>query len=310
MTTKKTRPHIGAVVVASLAAVLGTAGCADAEAVNLFIKNGDTQPVTVTLRADNNNCYESDQTALGQIWNIPPAGQVKMFFWRVGGHGCNGRQGEFELEFDPAVGASKVTHFDYDSHGGLEVSSGRANVYPGALKEIKGEGNGDTTYTYVTFRLHEPVVAGKSVGHWDKICDNICNYQHMHTVTTTSTTTKNYTESETRSISSSLESKMEFEGIGSLTGTISTETAKTIGKEMSDSFQRGETYSDVDNYVFTPEQMRDLKVYAIWQWVADTYLSNGQIATVRSRSFTCTPDANPPRYLPGAAEAVKACRGG
>lgn len=54
-----------------------------------------------------------------------------MFFWRVGGHGCNGRQGEFELAFNPAVGANQITHFDYDSHDGLEISDG--HVYPGKL---------------------------------------------------------------------------------------------------------------------------------------------------------------------------------
>jgi hypothetical protein len=302
--------HIAAVGVASLASVLGTAGRADAEAINLFIKNGDTQPVTVTLKTDNYNCYESDQTILGQIWKIPPGSQVKMFFWRVGGHGCNGRQGEFELEFNPSVDEKKVTHFDYDSHGGLEVSSGHANIYPGTLVPKSPQDEGDKTYTYVTHRLHEPITAGKSVGHWTAICENICNYQHVHTVDTTSTTTKTYTDEEKKSITSSLESKMEFEGIGSLKGTITTETARTIGKQMSVSFQRGETYSDVDNYVFTPEQMRDLKVYAIWQWVADTYLSNSEVATLRSRSFTCTPDANPPQYLPGSPEALKACRGG
>lgn len=170
--------------------------------------------------------------------------------------------------------------------------------------------DGDKTYTYVTYRLHEPITAGKSVGHWISICENVCNYQHVHTVATTSTTTKTYTDEQKTSITSSLESKIEFEGIGSLTGTITTESARTIGKQMSDSFQRGETYSDADNYVFTPEQMRDLKVFAIWQWIADTYLSNGEVATMRSRSFTCTPDANPPQYLPGSPAALKACRGG
>src|ERR1700754_985817 len=127
MRTGKVLRYVFAVGAVSVATVLGATGRADAEAANLFIKNGDTQLVTVTLRTDNNNCYESDQTTLGQIWEIPPGGQVKMFFWRVGGHGCNGRQGEFELEFNPPVGANKVTHFDYDSHGGLEVCGGHAD---------------------------------------------------------------------------------------------------------------------------------------------------------------------------------------
>ena len=236
MLTKKSLRRIGAAGVVSLASVLGTAESADAEAVNLFIKNGDTQPVTVTLQTENNNCYESDQTTLGQVWEIAPGGQVKMFFWRVGGHGCNGRQGEFELAFDPPVGANKTTHFDYDSHGGLELSGGHANVYPGKLVPKSPQDDGDKTYTYITPLLHQPITAGKSVGHWLSICRTSATHQHVHTVATTSTTTKTYTDEERNSIKSGLQSKMEFEGIGSLKGSITTESARTIGKQMSNLF--------------------------------------------------------------------------
>jgi hypothetical protein len=156
----------------------------------------------------------------------------------------------------------------------------------------------------------EAITALKSVGHWNVICEAICNYRSIHPVATTLTTTKTYTNEERNSIASSLESKLEFEGIGSIKGKITTESARTIGKQMSNSFEHGETFSDADNYVFTPEQMRDLKVYAIWQWVADISMSDGSLATIRSRFFTCTPDGNRPQYLPGAPEALKACTGG
>jgi hypothetical protein len=310
MITKKSLHRIGAAGVVSLASVLGTAGRADAEAINLFIKNGDTQSVKVTLQTDNNNCYESNQTALGQTWTIKAGDQVKMFFWRVGGHGCNGKQGEFQLAFDPPAGDYKTAHFDYDNDGGLQVSGNQANVYPGKLVPKSPQDNGDKTYTFVTDRLHEPITSGNAVGSWLLICSNNCNYQHVHTVETTSTTTKTYTDEEKNAIKSSLESKMEFEGIGSVTAGITNEYAKTVARQMSDSLQRGETFSDADNYVFTPEQMRDLNIFAIWQWVAETSLSNGSVAEIRSRSFTCTPDGHSPQYLPGASEAVKACHGG
>jgi hypothetical protein len=102
-----------------------------------------------------------------------------MFFWRVGGHGCNGKQGEFELKFDPPDGDNVRTHFDYDSHGGLEVTRGPGypNIYRGQLVPNNPQGDGDKTYTYVTALLHPLVTAGKSVGQWTLICQGICNYQ-------------------------------------------------------------------------------------------------------------------------------------
>jgi hypothetical protein len=104
--------------------------------------------------------------------------------------------------------------------------------------------------------------------------------------------------------------KLEFEGIGSVKGSISTESARTIGRQMSESFQRGETFSDADNYVFTPEEMIALNVQAIWQWVAEITFSDGNTDMIRSRSFTCTPNGDPPQYLPGSPQDVKACNGG
>jgi hypothetical protein len=56
--------------------------------------------------------------------------------------------------------------------------------------------------------------------------------------------------------------------------------------------------------------MRDLKIHVIWQWVADTHYSVGSTDTtdtIRSRSFTCTPNGDAPKYLPNSPEDVKAC---
>jgi hypothetical protein len=54
--------------------------------------------------------------------------------------------------------------------------------------------------------------------------------------------------------------------------------------------------------------MRDLNIFALWQWIAETKLSTGEIVTVRSPKITCTPDANSPQYLPGMPQDLKACR--
>jgi hypothetical protein len=273
---------------------------------DLYIKNVDAMPVTITLLNDKNNCYEGD-VPLGQIWeNLAPGKQVKIRLARVQGHGCDGRQGEFELEFKPGVGVNTNQHFDFDNSGGLELSSGHPNQYPG---QLSGKSPRDGSYTYTTFRQPE-ITSGRAVGKWLLLCQQVCNYSAQDARTSSQTTTKTYTDEEKRAIKASLESGLEFKGVGSAKSKIEASYEKTIGHSMSESFERGETFTDTRNYVYTPEQMRTYNVFAMWQWIAETYLSNGEIITVRSPKITCTPDDNPPTYLPGSPEDLRACRSG
>jgi hypothetical protein len=271
---------------------------------DLYIKNIDSQPITIKLLTEENNCYEGN-VPLGQIWeNLAPGSTIKITLARVQGHGCDGRQGEFTLEFTPGVGVKTKQHFDFDNGGNLGLTGGYPNQYPGSLS---GKNRVNESYTYTTFQ-HPPVTAGEALGRWSLLCQQICNYSAQDARTTSQTTTKTYSDEEKRAIKTSLESKLEFEGVGSLTGTIETSYEKTIGHSMSESFQRGETWTDTRSYVYTPEQMRDLNIFALWQWIAETKLSTGEIVTVRSPKITCTPDANSPQYLPGMPQDLKACR--
>jgi hypothetical protein len=269
--------------------------------IHLHIQNVDSQPVTVELLNDNFNCYEGP-VSLGQIWeNLATGASVTMDLYRVHGHGCDGRQGEFELKFTPGAGIYTTQHFDFDNDGHLELSSGHPNQYPGQLRM-----NASADYTYSTYK-RPAVTAGHAIGRWDELCEQICNYSIQDAVSTSNTKTNTYSEEEKHAIEASLETGVEVEGVGSAKSTISATWEKDSGKSMSEAFARGETWTDTRTYSYTPEQMAQFHVFAVWQWIAETHLSNGTVATVRSPHITCTPDAVPPAYVPGSPEELTAC---
>jgi hypothetical protein len=269
----------------------------------LILKNPDTRTVRVTLQTDDSNCYEGSPP-LGEVMELPPGGQYRMNLSRVQGHGCNGRQGEFTLQFNPAPPNRSQQHFDFSNDDSLNLTGGRPNVYPGTLS---GKNPGDRSYTYT---LYKPaaIIAGKAVGSWRNVCQQICNNSTAISKSITKTTERTESEDVTRAVSVSLEAGVEFEGMSASTSVTMSEE-KRIGRSMSQSLARGETFSDTRNYVFTPEQMRDFNIFAVWQWVARTTLSDGSTFTVGSNEVTCTRDARPPTYLPGSPEDLKACRG-
>ncbi len=114
------------VLLAAIAGVSITAWSpnAFADPFDLYIKNIDHQPVTVTLSKENSNCFETDAKQLGEVFeNVAPGKQVLIHAWKKGGHGCNGLQGEFEVVFNPGVGRRTTQHFDFDSEGALELTT-------------------------------------------------------------------------------------------------------------------------------------------------------------------------------------------
>ncbi len=299
------QPYLAAAVLAVLFLCAPKDVQAASRVFDLYIKNDDTMPITITLLKDNYNCYEGD-VPLGQIWeNLAPGEQIKIRLARVQGHGCDGKQGEFEVQFKPGVSESKTNqHFDFDNSGGLQLSSGHPNQYPGHLS---GKNPRDGSYTYTTFR-HDKIVAGPAVGKWSLLCQQICNYSTQDARTTIQTTTKTYTEEEKSAIKASLEAGLEFKGVGSVKSKIETSHEKTIGQSMSESFERGETWIDTRNYTYTPKEMIDYNIFAVWQWIAVTKLSTGEIVTVRSPKITCTSDGAEPKYLPNDPSDLQACR--
>ena len=285
-----------------LATTFIVSAAAARETSTLWLKNIDHQPVTMTLSSDNNNCYEG-LPPLGEVWeNVAPGAQVKMFLSRKQGHNCDGEQGQFEIVFDPGVGLKKIQHFDFSNEGELQLTT-RANTYPGALARTAYK-----VFTYTTFKTPEIKVSGPAVGSWRLICEQICNRTLTEQKSKEHNSTTRLTEETTHRIATSLEAGVAMEEVGSVKTTIESSLEKKIGREMSQSYTAGETNIDTSNYTFTQEQMRDFNIFAVWQWVATTPLSDGQQILVASNKFTCTPDAATPTYYPGSEKDLTACR--
>ena len=112
-------------------------------------------------------------------------------------------QGEFEVVFNPGVSETKTTqHFDYDSDGNLELSTGpgHENRYPGILTD-----NGNHRYTYTTFENAVVTAVGAPEGSWRLICEQLCNQNATHQVVKEHDTKRTFSDATTRSITASLE---------------------------------------------------------------------------------------------------------
>jgi len=270
----------------------------------LRIFNTDSQPITITISNENYNCYEGDPPIGNSFNNVQPGEYKTIMLSRVQGHGCDGRQGEFELVFSPGYNGYTVQHFDFDNDGGLELSSGHPNVYPGRLTRSP-----DGSYTYFTAR-HAEITASAPAAGWALICQSICARSISYQLITTRSTEKRTSEQTRTAIEAALKSSLKFEGVGGIEGSLKTTRERTIGAEMAETLSRAESNTDTFTFNFDSSQMKAPNIFAVWQWTATTKLSDGNVATVRSNKFTCTPDGQAPNYFPGSAEDVRACRGG
>jgi len=128
-------------------------------------------------------------------------------------------------------------------------------------------------------------------------------------ITNTTTNEKSQSRETTQAISIALEGGVDFPG-GAAKTTMTASQEKKVGHSMSQSISRGETNTKGKTIIFTPEQMRDLGIFSVWQWVASTQMSTGSQIIVTTDKISCSADGNPPTYLPGAREDIEACRGG
>jgi hypothetical protein len=268
--------------------------------VFLTLSNVDTQIINVTLLDEDHNCYEGSPP-YGEVMVLPPGGKYTMKLYHVRGHGCDGKQGEFALRFSPAPQYRNTQHFDFDNGCSLQLTGGRANPYPGTLI------GANCIYLYTLFKP-ETITAQPSVGSWRLVCQQICNNTTAIGRSVTNTTQTTDSEEVKKAVSASLQAGVSLEGV-TVKDTFTVSREKTVGHTMSVSVSNGETFSDTRNYVFTPEQMIAYNIFAVWQWVATTPLSDGGVFTVGSNMVTCTPPGvAKPDYLPGSAEDQVACR--
>lgn len=130
---------------------------------DLHLKNVNSVPVSFTLSATGHNCYQGSAIPGEKYSNIAPGRSVKITLARVQGHGCNGHNGIFVVEFDPSEGHRNKQHFVMDNGGTLALDTRYANAYPGRLSQKYLQ---DESYTYTTIK-REKESASKPVGSWE-----------------------------------------------------------------------------------------------------------------------------------------------
>jgi hypothetical protein len=294
--------------IAAAAAVAAMTAASQAHAYRQFdlnIQNVDSKPVTITLLKDIFNCYEGSPN-LGETASIPAGGRYTIHLARVQGHGCDGKQGEFGVQFSPGAGDAKdIQRFDFDNDGGLNLSGWYPNRYPGTL--MRDPGN-PANYVYTTWRPAAVTATGPSVGTWMLMCQQICNRILIDSTTFEHTVTNSTSQEVKTAVTASFNAGVKFDGVEA-GGGVSTTQEKTIGQSMADSIMRGQYHTDTQGYVLTPEQMTANNIFALWLWIATTPLSDGEVIVVPSAMVTCTPDGRKPQYLPGSDADLRACRG-
>jgi hypothetical protein len=253
----------------------------------LFIENVDYKPVKVTL-SSGDGCYEGDN---GGTFNIAPGEKFKITLARVQGHGCNGKNGHFTLEFDPAVGLKKTQNFAFDNGGSLWLHT-TADAYPGLLSAKSGK---DESYTYTTFK--NQITAGKVTGSWDLVFGGTINKNVSKGVSYEKTNTKQVSPEIIKAISVSLESGMEFE-LASVKASVTASKEKIQRTFMSTTLE-GKSSGETLAYNKMVEKSKAGKINAVWQWVGSTKMSDGSVILIGTNMFTCTPDFDEPNYLPG-----------
>ena len=289
-----------------------TLGAHDASAddirFDLYVKNIDRFPVTIKLK-DSNTCYQG--AVVGTIHEIAP-GQTSpaMPMMRSQWHGCDGEGGIICIAFDPPVGANKdgCLSFTNDRQLFEYAEPGHPNPYPGTLQPKDRASN---SYTYLTWAHPSVQPSSRPVARWEKVCQQICNRQTTHTVSEEAEKSKGVTEEDKKSLSLSVTAGITPPPTGGPSGGVTWTSGmeQSIARTMNESISRGEIYADTNNYTYTPEQMQQLNIFAIWRFVADTKLINGKMITISTNEFTCTSDANPPMYLPGSSRDKGTCTG-
>lgn len=274
----------------------------------LDVKNNEEVPLTITISAKGHNCYEPNPEGLpGTIKTIAPGSSYGWWINRRQGHGCDGEQGVFMMTFDPYLkdGAKRdTTCFTFDNAMHLGINNGCVNQYQGTLVKTDSD-----KYQYQSSGLVKKLSAVRQGGEWELICSGVCDRSTMKSTSETKSESKTLSTQQTNAIASSLKITVK-DPIGiDVEGSVSSSSSKTLGKVMADSFSRGETNTDTSKYSRTAQEMKEMNIQAMWQWVEPMHLSDGTKYVVRSNLVTCTSNSLAPSYGPTDPRANQTCTG-
>ena len=259
------------------------------------IHNPDTDPnseLKVTLTAGS--CYEGTMPN-GQNYYIK-GGQTLLLgdVARVQGNGCDGEQGYFTLTFSPNPREQSQVNFHFSNDGGMATYG--ANQYPGVLNPKVGNG-----YTYTSYEWPK---ASKVVGRWKWVCGNVCNESVTESFSLSEGTEENKSTQVTNAVSASLTM-----GVGYAEGTVSASHEKSMTDEFTRIVNSTKSVATTKNLVFKQDELRDLGIHAIWQWIGETKYQ-GSPYTISTSIMTCTSGTDAPTYGPFDVASVGTCTGG
>jgi hypothetical protein len=105
-----------------------------AAAKTLNIVNYFAEAIDAVVTGNDFNCCDSPRP--GQvIGRIPPNGKTSFVYQRTDGHGCNGRQGQFQLSFESRF----LLDMDFDADANIEITTAPTTF--GAFLNADKDGN-------------------------------------------------------------------------------------------------------------------------------------------------------------------------
>lgn len=124
---------------------------------NFITKNDSPYVMLLDVDKDNNNCLDTDfitpNPFLGQTFSVDPGQTLTAHLFRKDGHGCDGRQGQFEARPQFVINGQTQTgdyqQFSFDSAGGIGLVGAPPN-YGSQLSQSGGSG-ADATWTITVF---------------------------------------------------------------------------------------------------------------------------------------------------------------
>ena len=281
--------------------------------IALRIVNKEAVNISFTILKKGHNCYEPYPEGLvSTSIDLKPNANYMWKFNRVQGHGCDGENGVFQVQFSWPEKANEeangkvikdIASFTYDNGSHLQMDSTVANPYPGTLTE-----QSPSWYLYETAGLIKSITSSSAVGYWKRVCDGVCNHSSTKATAIETTSVKTLSHEEKSAISMSLTAGVKAK-IYSSEFKITKSQERSIGTSMSTSFMNGETNTDASAYVFSPEQMRTMNIQAVWQWVVPIALSDGKNVLIRSKLYTCTSTSEAPTYYAQDSLSKGSCSG-
>lgn len=241
----------------------------------------------------------------GNRFVVEPGGSVILGFNHDPASRCDGQPADFSVR----VGTDPhLVYFRSFENGKVALNSYYPDTpYEGS--EVTADGIGRSEGGRFRWGTQSsPLTAGRPVGSWERFCQQFCDVTLKEELLNTKTQTSGQSSETKKALSVALEGGLSFPGGSSAKATVTATEENTVGRTMSRELSNATMSGQERKVLISLEQMEERNLFAVWQWVVTSSLSDGGVATLKTVKYTCTPAAEAPTYLPGSPEDVRACR--